>query len=84
MYTTVKAEDKGFLILFGDFCSIIDQFPTSTVLSTELVKHDDIAVAPGGLMDVARGECRGIQVAIKIFHAYRPQHLAEAKQVRVE
>ena len=84
MYTTVNAEDKRFLIPFGDFCSIIDQLPTSAVLSAELVMRDDVPVASGGLTDVARGEYRGTQVAIKVFHAYLPQHLAEAKQVRVE
>ena len=84
MYTTVNAEDRRFLILFGRFCSTTNQLPASAVLSAKLVRRDDIPVARGGLMDVVRGEYRGTQVAIKAFRAYPTQHLEEARQVRVE
>ena len=83
MYDAASAENTTFLVQFGKLCSIVGQLPASAILSKELTKDGDVAVAPGGLMDTWRGDCQGVKVAIKAFRASTTQNLEE-KQVRVE
>ncbi|KAF9647767.1 kinase-like protein [Thelephora ganbajun] len=81
VYLTVNAEDKHFLILFGDFCSDTKRLPASALLSAGLVKCGEVPVATGGVMDVWRGKYQSTRVAIKAFRAYPIQSLEEAKEV---
>ena len=71
-------------VLTLSFRSEIRQLPASTVLPVELIRHEDVAVASGGLANVFKREYQGTLVAVKVFRVFPPQHSDEAKKVRVE
>jgi len=84
VYTTVNVQNTRFLTSFGNFCSAIRQITAFTVLSTELIRRNNVAVASGGLANAfTRVEYQGIVMTVKVFPVFSPQKL-EAKQVRVE
>lgn len=83
MYTTIDSQNAKLISALGEACSVTEQLPTPAVLSTELKKCEDIAVASGGLTDIWRGEFSGLQVAIKAFRISAAENLRQAKKVRL-
>ena len=67
----------------GNVCSAIQRFPTSTVLSTELEKRGNIAVASGRITDIWRGNLGELRTAIKAFRIYPNKNLRGTKDVSI-
>ena len=55
--------------------------PLSCILSGNISKEGDIAVASGGFTDAWKGHHDGNVVCVKVFRAYTAENLAKIKQV---
>ena len=73
-----------FVNALGDVCTAAGRLQTLTLLAAGLEKRDAIAVAPGELTDIWRGEYYRSPVAIKAFRICPAQNLREAKEVSTQ
>ena len=55
--------------------------PRSCILSENISKEGDIAIASGGFADIWKGRHNGNRVCIKAFRAYTVENLSKIKQV---
>ena len=83
-YPTADTQNAKSIIALGEVCSATSLLPTSALLSAELEKRGEIAVASGGFTDIWRGEYYARQVAIKTFRIYPAQNLKQAKEVSTQ
>lgn len=85
LHTVANPRNARFLFVFGIVCSVTYLLPTSAVVvSAELEKLGDVAIALEGLTDAWRGKYRGTPVVINAFRFYSPRDLKQAKEVCIE
>ena len=63
-------------------CGSQTVLPHSCILSDNISKEGDIAVASGGFADVWKGRHNKNHVCIKAFRVYTAENLSKVKQVR--